>query len=88
MAQLNPSEIAAKVAAFVEATGLEVHEEDRDGESYTRISVGKKLGASPQSLLQSVGGFLVLNLPGSTDKALVGAVNLLDGGKSSPPLSN
>ena len=88
MAQLNPDQIAAKVNAFVAQVGLEVHEEEKDGESYTRISVGKKFATSPQSLLQAVGGYLLLNLPGSTDKALAAGVDFVTGGNSSPPLSN
>jgi hypothetical protein len=95
MAQLNPAEVATKISNFIHAIGAEFHTEEKDGESFTRVQLGKSFASSPQSIFQGVGGYALFNFPGSTDQALAAAIGFFGSGNSSAnsspssaPLSN
>ncbi len=83
MAKLALPEVAIKIAAKLEALGLEVHKEDRNGQSCTRFSVGHR-AADPLAVFQGVEGSILLNLPGDLDNIVAGGADLVGLGNSSP----
>ena len=71
------------MAAFVQKVGLQVHEEDRQGQSMLRLAVGKTFAKAPTDFLQGVEASVLINLPGDADKAVAAGVDMLGLGNSS-----
>ncbi len=83
MPQVNLQEYFAKAASVLEAAGFELHEDDRDGETMTRMGFSKRV-ADPKALFQGAGGFVEFNLPGNLDGTLVTVAHMLGTGNSQP----
>ena len=82
MAKVDLPQAVAKVVAALDAAGVELHEVERDGQSYTRISIGKKT-KDPLAFFQGAVAFVEFNLPGDSDKLLASGVDLVGLGNSS-----
>ena len=86
MAQLDPQDVVKKLVSVLEAYGTTFHSEEHQGESMLRVQVEKRLSQNTKTTLQSVGAFLILNLPGDTDKTVAAGAEVIGLGNSSQSL--
>lgn len=73
--KLSDESAAQRILALTKALGLEFHKESTNGQTYTRVQIGKQISANPEALLQNVGAFVRFNLPGDFDNIVVDGVN-------------
>ena len=83
MAKIDLPDVVTKIVAKLDALGVELHEVDRNGQSYTRLSIGKRT-KDPAAVFQAAVAFVEFNLPGDSDKLVASGADLVGLGNSSP----